>query len=99
MWREIPSIAAFIFGSARGRPRCKIVVQRVHDFESLLQLGINASPERFWRILHGQIGLHSFALNAVSMPGIPAGDRHSQDVSPRQFEIVSSEKLTCCSRY
>src|SRR5437016_366587 len=44
------------------------------------------------------MGFHSCAFNTFSLPRIPAGHRHSEDVSSREFEIGSSKNFTCGSR-
>ena len=82
--RELPSLYSEASGKKYVNEKCeRNALQGLDNFQRSIQLRINASPERFRRVFDNEIRLDTLAFDTVSLPGIPAGDRHSQNVSPR----------------
>src|SRR5438128_195165 len=83
--RELPSL----YSEALKRKNVNKTFRRLEgldDFQCFVQLGIRSSPKGFWRVFDNEIRLNALAFDTFSLPGIPAGDWHSEDVSPGQFE-------------
>src|SRR5205814_3638483 len=73
-------------------------LERLDDFQCFVQLSVGPRPKGFWRVFDNEIRLDALTFDTFSLPRIPAGDWHSEDVSTGQFEISPSENLTGSSR-
>ena len=57
------------------------VSKALDDLQRFLQLRINANAQGFCRVFDDNIRLHALALYAVSLSGVPACNRHAQDLA------------------
>ncbi len=57
----------------------------------------DSSPKGFRRVFNDEIRLNSLPFDTFAPPRVPTCDGHAKHVSTTQFEIGSSENLTCGS--
>src|SRR6266478_4899442 len=108
--RKVPEPLGIVFGSPgrgyAGFPKAYYAdfarsrdysLDCLNEIQCFFQLSINTSRQRFWRVFDRHIRQHATALDAFSLPRIPARDRHTEDVTASKLEIRASEDFACRS--